>query len=128
MRYKVCGKITLIVILMNFWTTPVYGEPPTGQPKNLTESGMKYYNEREVQEIVGELSEAAEEAIEKAAAEAAKAVAMASIKAQAEAQRRELEYRDAKSRGIKNAVLASVICLLSGFAFGAGTVLLSGGK
>ncbi|GHV63909.1 hypothetical protein AGMMS49587_15190 [Spirochaetia bacterium] len=82
--------------------------------------------------LIDDLAGAAEEAIERAAAEAAKAAALASIDAQAkawaEAQHWRVEYQEAKSRGVKNAVLTGVICFFSGLVIGAGGVLIIGGR
>jgi hypothetical protein len=124
MKYRKCGRITAIVILMSFLTRfPVYGEPPTVQAKNSTGNEMRLYSEFEVDTLIEDLTGAAEEAIEKAAAEAAKATALASIDAQAkawaEAQHWQGDYTEAKRRGIKNAVIAGVICFFSGLVIGA---------
>ncbi|GHU92605.1 hypothetical protein FACS189479_02090 [Spirochaetia bacterium] len=96
------------------------------------ESGTRQYSESEVDTLIEDLTQAAEEAIEKAAAEAAKAAALASIDAQAkawaEAQHWQGEYTEAKQRGIKNAVIAGVICFFSGLVIGAGGVLIIQGS
>jgi hypothetical protein len=93
---------------------------------------MKFYNEKEVREIVEELSEAAEQAIEQAAAEAAKAATIASIQqeaaAWAEAQHWRGEYQIVKKAGVKTAVITGVICFFGGLAVGAGTVAIIGGR
>ncbi|GHV49107.1 hypothetical protein AGMMS49546_39840 [Spirochaetia bacterium] len=100
---------------------------------NSSDSGTKFYSEGEVRELVDELSEAAEGAIERAAAEAAKAAALAGIEREAaalrEAQRWERDFRDAKSRGAKNAVITGVICFFSGLVIGVGGILIiQGGR
>jgi hypothetical protein len=81
-----------------------------------------------VDALIEDLTGAAEEAIKKAAAEAAKAAALASIDREAaalrEAQQWQREYREARSRGIKNAVLTGVICFFSGLVIGAGGVVI----
>jgi hypothetical protein len=92
-----------------------------------------------VSDLIEELSEAAEEAIERAAAEAAKAAVLASLEREAslaqarslairEAQRWQGEYRNARSAGIKTAVITGVICFFGGLAVGAGTVAIIGGR
>jgi hypothetical protein len=83
--------------------------------------------------MIEELTEAAEEAIETAAAEAAKAAVMASLEREAaairEAQQWRGEYGALKSKSFKNAAITGVICFLSGFALGAGSVLIiQGGR
>jgi hypothetical protein len=133
MKFRKCGRIIAVVILMGFWIPPVYGEPPTAQPKNSTENGTRQYSEFEVDTLIEDLTGAAEEAIERAAAEAAKAAALAGIEREAtalrEAQQWEREYRDARSRGVKNAVITGVICFFSGLVIGAGGVLIiQGGR
>jgi hypothetical protein len=133
MKFRNCGRIIAIVILMSFLITPVYGEPPTAQPKNSTESGMRLYSEFEVDTLIEDLTVAAEEAIERAAAEAAKAAALAGIEREAaalrEAQQWQRQYQDARSRGVRNAVIAGVICFFSGLVIGAGGVLIiQGGR
>ncbi|GHU77986.1 hypothetical protein FACS189462_1380 [Spirochaetia bacterium] len=101
-------------------------------PKNSTGNEMRQFSELEVDTLIEDLTAAAEEAIEKAAAEAAKAAALASIDAQAkawaEAQHWQGEYTEAKRQGIKNAVIAGVICFFSGLAIGAGGVLIIQGS
>jgi hypothetical protein len=86
----------------------------------------------EVSDLIEELSVAAEEAIERAAAEAAKAAALASLDREAvairEAQRWQMEYRNAKRAGVKTAVITGVICFFGGLAAGAGTVAIIGGR
>jgi hypothetical protein len=83
--------------------------------------------------MIEELTEAAEEAIETAAAEAAKAAVMASLEREAaairEAKQWRGEYTALKSKSAKTAILTGVICFLSGFALGAGSVLIiQGGR
>jgi hypothetical protein len=77
----------------------------------------------EVQGMIEELTETAKEAIETAAAEAARAAVLASlereVRAVKEAEHWEKEYRRARRNGVKNAVLAGVICFLGGFVVGA---------
>jgi hypothetical protein len=73
--------------------------------------------------MIEELTETAKEAIETAAAEAARAAVLASlereVRAVKEAEHWRGEYRGAQRAGIKNAVLAGVICFLGGFVVGA---------
>jgi hypothetical protein len=89
--------------------------------------------------LIEDLSTAAEEAIERAAAEAAKAAALASLEReaaaireaaqrQAEAVRWQSEAAAAKRNGIKNAVIAGVVCFLGGFAIGVGGTFILGGR
>ncbi|MFP3041634.1 ABC transporter permease [Treponema primitia] len=129
MRYRNCGRITALVILVSFWSFPVSGEVPTVTLNDSGSGGMRFYSDSEVREIVEELSEAAEAAIEEAAADAAKAVVLAALEkeaalgretaaARAEARRWEGEYRESRSRGIKNAVIAGVVCFLGGIGVG----------
>ncbi|MFP3041735.1 ABC transporter permease [Treponema primitia] len=123
-------KITAAVILVSFLNCPMFGEAPTVTLNDSGNGGMRFYSDSEVREIVGELSEAAEEAIEGAAAEAAKTAALASLEregaarreaaaAVAEARHWQEEYRTAQGRGIKNVVIAGVVCFLGGIAIGA---------
>jgi hypothetical protein len=107
---------------MSFLTIlPAFGGPPIPALSNSESTGTKFYNDSEVQEIVDELSEAAELAIEQAAA--AKAAAIASIQreaeALAEAQRWHTEYGDVKKARVRTAVIAGVVCFLGGCAVGA---------
>jgi hypothetical protein len=106
---------------------------------NTTEGLTKFYSDTEVQALIEELSEAAVEAIEGAAAEAAKAASLAALDregaarreaavALAEARRWEQQYRESRGQGIKNAVIAGVVCFVAGLALGAGGVLIFGGN
>jgi len=119
---NICEKIISIVILPIFLTFPVYGEPLTELPPNSTENETKLYSDSEVESLIEELTEAALEAIEKAAAEAARAAALANLETEAaawrESQRWRLEAENAKRAGIKNAVIAGVVCFLGGFIIG----------
>ncbi|GHV93060.1 hypothetical protein AGMMS50268_35630 [Spirochaetia bacterium] len=104
-----------------------------GNAELPSKNAEHFYTELEVDTLIEDLTEAAEEAIERAAAEAAKAAALAGIEREAaalrEAQRWERDYRDAKSRGVKNAVITGVICFFSGLVIGAGGVLIiQGGR
>jgi hypothetical protein len=80
--------------------------------------------------LINEFTESAKEEIEKAAAEAAKAAALASIEREAaaiaEARKWQKEYQTAKTDGIKNMLLAGALCLIGGFALGAGTMIYGG--
>ena len=106
---------------------------------NSDASGTRQFSEYEVDTLIEDLTTAAEEAIERAAAEAAKAAALASLEReaaaireaaqrQAEAVRWREEAETAKRNGIKNAVLAGVICFLGGLAVGVGGTLIIGGR
>jgi hypothetical protein len=104
-----------------------------GKAELPSKNAEHFYSELEVDTLIDDLTGAAEEAIEKAAAEAAKAAALASIDAQAkayaEAQHWRGEYTEAKQRGVKNAVIAGVICFFSGLVIGTGGVLIiQGGR
>jgi hypothetical protein len=119
MKYKGCGKITAIVILMSFLTGfPVFGEPPTTQTRNSSGSGTRQYNESEVDTLIEDLTGAAHEAIEQAAAEAAKAAALASLEREAaairETQRLQGENGRLKQSRVKTAIITGVICFLGG--------------
>ena len=128
MRYRLCGRILAIVLLMIFWKIPVYGEPPTTRTQNSGESGMKRYSEYEMDTLIEDLTGAAHEAIERAAAEAARAAALASLDREAaairEAQRLRGENSRLKKSRVKTAVVTGVICFFGGFAIGAGTTAI----
>jgi hypothetical protein len=83
-----------------------------------------------VETLINEFTESAKGEIERAAAEAAKAAAIAALDAQAqaivEAQHWQKEYQDTKRDGIKNMLLAGALCLIGGFALGAGTMMYGG--
>jgi ABC-type transporter Mla maintaining outer membrane lipid asymmetry permease subunit MlaE len=79
--------------------------------------------------LIDEVSEAALEAIEQAAGEAAQVATLASLEREAAAYREadrwrvqaeinELTVKQAKKAGVKNAVIAGLICLISGFVVG----------
>jgi len=146
LKLKFCGKTTAIVILLSFLTTfQVYAEPLTGQQPNLTESGMRLYNEYEIDLLIDALTEAAHEEIQKAAAEAAKEAVLSVIEREAaamreatlqqaeairwrlEAERQMKAVKDAKRAGIKNAIIAGAACLFGGLVIGiSGTIYLGG--
>ncbi|GHV96499.1 hypothetical protein AGMMS50293_28190 [Spirochaetia bacterium] len=103
------------------------------------ESGTRQFSEYEVDTLIDDLTTAAEEAIEKAAAEAAKAAALAALEReaaaireaaqqQAEASKWRSEAETVKRNGIKNAVIAGVICFLGGAAVGGGVIAIYGGR
>jgi hypothetical protein len=77
-----------------------------------------------VETLTRELAETAKEEIERAAGEAAKAAALAALDAQAqaiaEARKWQGLYRESQKDGIKNALIAGALCLIGGFALGAG--------
>jgi hypothetical protein len=137
LRLKHCEKIIATVILLSFLTTsPVYAEPSITQPLNLTESGTRLYSEYEIDLLIDALTEAAHEEIQKAAAEAAKEAVLSVIEREAvamreatlqqaeairwrlEAERQMKEVKEAKRVGIKNAIIAGAVCLLSGLVIG----------
>lgn len=139
-KFNNCGKITAIVILMSFLMTfRAHGEQPMTQMPTSSESGTRQFSEYEVDTLIDDLTTAAEEAIEKAAAEAAKAAALAALEReaaaireaaqqQAEASRWRSETETAKRNGIKNAVIAGVICFFAGAAMGGGVIAIYGGR
>jgi hypothetical protein len=99
---------------------------------------MRLYSDSEIDLLIEDLTQAAEEAIERAAAEAAKAASLASLDReagavreathlQAEAIRWREEYQTAQKQGVKNTVITGVICFLGGLVVGAGSVLILGG-
>jgi hypothetical protein len=89
---------------------------------------MRLYSDSEIDVLIEDLSEAAEEAIERAAGEAARAAALVSLEREAaaiwEAQHWQGQYRNAQKTGIKTAVLTGVICFLGGLAIGAGGIAI----
>jgi Zn-dependent oligopeptidase len=103
-----------------------------GNAELPSKNAEHFYTELEVDTLIEDLTEAAEEAIERAAAEAAKAAALAGIereaRALAEAQRWEREYRETRSRGIKNTVITGVICFFAGAAVCGGAIAIYGGR
>jgi L-lactate utilization protein LutC len=96
--------------------------------------------------LIDEISEAALAAIEQAASEAARAAMLAGLDREAaavreaslkqaevlrwqlEAEQQKQEVKDTKKAGIKNAIKAGVICLLSGLAVGTVGTLIIGRK
>jgi 4-hydroxyphenylpyruvate dioxygenase-like putative hemolysin len=127
-------------------TFPMYAEQPMGQPPNLNESGMRLYNDSEVDLLINEISEAALEAVEQAAGEAAKAAVLSVLERetaalreaayqQAEALRWRIQseinamaIKETKKKGIKNAFIAGVACLFSGLVIGIGGTIYLGGR
>jgi hypothetical protein len=88
--------------------------------------------------LIDDLTEAAHGAIEQAAAEAAKAAVLEVIEREAAAMREAQRWRieaerradlitQAKTAGVKNAIIAGVICLISGLAVGIGGTIYFGG-
>ena len=147
LKLKFCGRITATVILLSFLTTfQVYAEPLTGQPPNLTESGMRLYSEYEIDLLIDALTEAAHEEIQKAASEAAKEAVLSVIEREAaamreatlqqaeairwwlEAERQIKLVKETKRVGIKNAFIAGAVCFFGGLAVGIGGTLIIGGR
>jgi hypothetical protein len=128
MKYGLCKKTLVIVLLMSFWRIPLYAEPPTMPPKNSEESGTRRYSESEVDTLIEDLTAAAHEAIEKAAAEAARAAMLASLDREmaafAEAQRLQTENGDLRKSRVKAMVVTGVICFFGGLAIGAGGIAI----
>jgi hypothetical protein len=132
MNYRNCGKTMGIAILMSFLTLHRgFAELPTTPPMSSEASGTRLYSDSEIDLLIEDLTQAAEEAIEKAAAEAAKASVLASLDREAgamrEAQRWRSEAETAKKTGTRNAIIAGVICFLGGLAVGAGSIAILGG-
>jgi hypothetical protein len=127
-RYKHCGRILAIVLLMSFWKIPVFAEPQTTRTQNSSESGTRLFSEYEVDALIEELTGAAHEAIELAAAEAARAAALASLEREAaavrEAQRLQGENNRLQQSRVKTAVVTGAICFFGGLAVGAGVVAI----
>jgi hypothetical protein len=140
LRLRPCGKITAIVILLSFLTIfPMFADPLTEQPPNLSESETRLYSDLEIDLLIDEISEAALEAIEQAAGEAARAAVLSVIEReaaamreaslrQAEALRWRLEAEAAKRAGIKNAIITGAVCLFGGLAVGVTGTLIIGGR
>ena len=126
----------LLMICLNF---PIFADPPTELPLSLTESGMRYWSDLEIDSLIEEISEAAHEAIEQAAVEAARAAALAALEREAvalrEAQRwrveadlRQQAITEARRTGRKNAVITGLACFLGGLFIGIGGTLIIGGR
>ncbi|MDR0442362.1 MAG: hypothetical protein LBH44_03030 [Treponema sp.] len=145
LNYRNCGKILSIVILLTFLKIPMYAEPLTEPPPNLTESGTKLWSDLEIDcpaelaTLIEEISEAAYEASEQAASEAARAAMLASldreVAALREAQRWRMEaennYQEiqaVKQAGRKNTLLGVVLGILGGLVVGVGGTLIIGGR
>jgi len=140
LKLRLCGKITLIVLLLNLLIPyQVYAEPPMEQSVNLSGNEMKLYSDLEVNKLINEISEAALEAIEQAAGEAAKAAVLASLEREAaalreaqrwrlEAEKRQQVITETKKAGTKNAVIAGLICFLCGLAVGVGGTIAMRGR
>jgi hypothetical protein len=95
---------------------------------------MRLYSDLEVDTLIDELTVAAYEAIEQAAGEAAKAAILAGLERETAALhkmqrwRKEAEIKqqtitETKRAGVKNAVIAGLICFVGGFALGVGGVI-----
>jgi len=102
---------------------------------NLSESGMNYYSDLEVDLLIDELTAIALEAIEKAAAEAARAAFLQSLERESEAMReaarRQAEILQMRNEaevlrkaGIRNNILIGVLCFIGGLAVGATATIL----
>jgi hypothetical protein len=127
-KYRLCKRILLTVLLMSFWKNPVYGEQRIAPLTNSRESGMRLYSDSEIDLLIEDLSEAAEEAIERAGGEVARATALASLEREAAAIREAARLREENSglkRGkVKTAVVTGVICFLGGLTIGAGGIAI----
>jgi hypothetical protein len=132
MKYRLCGKILTIVLLMSFWRIPVFGEPRITPLMSSEESAMRQYSESEVDALIEDLTGAAHEAIEQAAAEAAKAAALASLEREAaairKAQRLHAENSRLKQSGLKTAIITGAVCFFGGLAIGVGTTAILTGR
>ena len=105
----------------------------------MNEGVMRFYTDSEIDLLIDEISEIAKEAIEQAAAEAARASALASVEREAailrEAERWRIqaelnlrEFEAARKTGRKNTLLAALIGVIGGLAFGVTGTLIIGGK
>ena len=138
-RLKNCGRIMLIVILMNLLIPfPVFAELPITPSPILSEEGTRLYSDSDLDLLIDEISAAAYEAIEKAAAESAKAATLAGLEREAvilrevtllqadaqfwrlQAETNLLAISAAKKAGRKNAVIVGAVCLIGGLIFGVG--------
>jgi hypothetical protein len=132
MRYRICGRIWGIVLLLSFWTIPTYGAPPTTPPPTSSESGTRRFSEFEVDTLIEDMTAAAVEAIEQAAGEAAKAAALASLEREAaairEARRLQGENSRLQQSRMKTAIATGVVCFFGGLAIGAGTTAILTGR
>jgi len=140
LRLRVCGKIILIAILLNFLTMfPVFAEPVTEPLQNSTEGLMRYYSEMELTLLIEEIREAAHEVIEQAAGEAARAAMLSMLEREAaalreaarwrvEAQNNLLGMQAAKNTGRKNAFIGTVIGIFGGLVLGISGTLIIGGR
>ena len=102
----------------------------------MTESGMRYWSDLEIDLLIEEISEAAYEAMEQAASEAARAAILASLEREAAALRElghqqaealrwrveaELQQQaaiQARQAGRKNTLLAALIGIFGGLVIG----------
>ena len=100
---------------------------------------MRFYSDSEIDLLIEEITEAAHEAIEQAAGEAARAAVISMLEREVEAYREAQRWRleaeanllaitQAKKAGVKNAILAGAICIVTGFVLGAGGTLIIGGR
>jgi hypothetical protein len=89
---------------------------------------MRLYSDSEIDVLIEDLSEAAEEAIERAAGEAARAAALVSLEREAAAIREAARLREENSSlkhgKVKTAVVTGVICFFGGLAIGAGGIAI----
>ena len=102
----------------------------------MTENSKKFLNDIEIDLLIEEIKEAANEAIEQAAGEAARAAFLlsleretAALKEAAHQQAEALRWRGeteihlkaialAKRAGIRNSVMTGIVCFASGLIFG----------
>ena len=121
-RLNLFWRITVIVIPLSLWTFPVYGEQPIPPLMNSETTGTRFWTDLEIQQLVDEISEAAEAAIERAAAEAAMAASLAALEREAaalrEAERWRLEAENARQGNWKNYLLAGALGFLGGLVTG----------
>ena len=114
-KSRLCVQIILIVILLSFLKYRVSAEQPMTQPLILNTDGTRLYSDSEIDLLIEDISEIAEEAIEKAAADAAKAVAVAAVEREALILQELEQTRQVNRRKTLIAVLAGV---LGGFVIG----------
>jgi hypothetical protein len=122
MNYKLCRRISAIVLLLSFWRIPAYGGPRTTPPPTSSENGTRLFSEYEVDALIEDLTGAAVEAVEQAAADAAKAAALASLEREAAAVREAALLREEnsglKQSRIQTAIVTGAVCFFGGLALG----------
>jgi predicted mannosyl-3-phosphoglycerate phosphatase (HAD superfamily) len=118
-------SITMLIILI-FSAMTVYAEPLMTPQTSSGGSEMRLYSEYEVDTLITELTEAAEEAIDKAAGEAARVATLAGLEREAAALAREkaalglaLEWQEQFQAEKQNKWKTALITGVVSFAVGA---------